>query len=112
MKKWLFSLIFIFAAGIMYGHPPSIDKMVYDPDTKLITLDITHNITSYPENHFIKEVNIFINDSKVISQVFDSQESPESEVVVYKILVKSGDIVKAYAACSLKGDTTKEITIQ
>jgi hypothetical protein len=112
MKKWTLSLIFVFLAGLMYGHPPSIDQMVYDPDTKLLTLNISHNITAHPANHFVKEVDISINGKEAVSQVFESQESPESEIVIYKILVKTGDVVEAYAACSLKGDTTKEITIE
>jgi hypothetical protein len=89
--------------------------MVYDANTKLLTINITHDITKTKvtdiTKHYVKEVDVSINSNKVITQLFKTQENPVTEVLVYKILVNNGDIVAVDAACSLAGAAHKEITI-
>ena len=115
MKKWIIALVFVFAAGIVFGHPPTVEKVVYDPATKIVTITVTYNIGLSPvtdiKKHYVKEVTVTVNGARVVLQDFTTQETPESEILVYKLLVKSGDKVTVDAQCSIAGIANKTITI-
>ena len=116
MKKLIFLLVFVFTGVLAYAHPPVINSVVYDSATKILTISFTHDVTKSPvadtKKHFIKEVDVSYDNNKVIAQIFDDQETPQTEVVLYKALLDPGDMIKIDASCSLKGSVTTNITIK
>jgi hypothetical protein len=115
MRKWISAIVFLFVAGLVFAHPPTVDKVVYDPDSKVLTVTVVHNImvspVTDPAKHYVKEVDVTVNGNKVVTQTFVIQETPQSEVLVYKIFAASGDKVTVDATCVLRGSGTKTISI-
>ncbi|HUV06272.1 MAG TPA: hypothetical protein VMX75_01005 [Spirochaetia bacterium] len=64
-----------------------------------------------PTKHFVKQVTVSVNGKQVLVQYLDSQESPTTEVAIYKLSLKSGDKVSVDAVCSLRGNITKALTV-
>lgn len=113
-KKSALLVIFIFLVVIStgYAHPPSDIIITYDPATRMLHAVIMHN-TSNPENHYIKKVDIGLNDKEIIEHRISLQDNNVSQTISYLVSdVKAGDKLSVEAYCSISGKLKKEIEIK
>jgi hypothetical protein len=112
MKK-IISFLFVFVFPVLLiAHPPSEIKISYDLDKSEVYVEIMHKVKS-AQNHFIYEMELFVNGKKVIRQDAITQVSNEKQMVVYLIPgLKSGDKVSFWAECNKGGDKKTEITVE
>jgi desulfoferrodoxin (superoxide reductase-like protein) len=74
--------------------------------------EVIHPVLS-PENHYIKKIEIYLNDSLKITQDFNRQMTKESQKAVYLIFeAKEGDIIKIKAICSKYGNKTESLVVK
>jgi len=112
MKKfYIFAIICIFfgTCSVAYAHPPADIKISFDASTKILKAIIFHNVSN-PLNHYIKKVDIGLNDKEIIEQEISKQDDNISQTVSYLIPdVKDGDVLSVEAYCSISGKLKKEI---
>ena len=114
--KILFMLLFIclVSTSIVYAHPPKDIEISYDPATKILTAIIIHD-TSNPLGHYIKKVDIGLNDGneEIIQQIISKQDNNNSQKVSYYIPdAKANDRLSVEGYCSISGKLEKEITVK
>ena len=113
-KKILFIFLFICLVftSLAYAHPPKDIEISYDPATKMLTAMIIHD-TSNPLGHYIKKVDVGLNDQEIIQQVISKQDNFNSQRVSYFIPdAKAGDKLSVEGYCSISGKLEKEITVK
>ncbi len=113
-KRILFLPLFICLVlpGIACAHPPKDIGISYEPETKILTALIIHD-TSNPQGHYIKEVDIGLNDQEIIQQMISRQDNNNSQRVSYFIPdAKPGDRLSVEGYCSISGKLEKEITVK
>jgi hypothetical protein len=113
MKKLILALFFVFILyAFSYAHPPSDIKISYDPATKILHAVIYHNVST-PDSHFIKKVDVGLNDKEIIEQRISRQDNYTTQTVSYLMPdVKPGDTLSVEAYCSISGKLEKEIKVQ
>ncbi len=115
MKKkivFMFLLICLVSISIAYAHPPKDIEISYDPGTKMLTALIMHD-TSNPLGHYIKKVDIGLNDKEIIELKFLKQDNLNFQKVSYSVAdVKSGDRLSVEGYCSISGKLKKEIIVK
>ena len=114
MKKILFILLFIclVSTGIAYAHPPKDIEISYEPTSKVLTAVIMHD-TSNPLGHYIKKVDVGLNDQEIIEQMISKQDNVNSQRVSYLIPdAKPGDRLSVEGYCSISGKLKKEIVVK
>lgn len=112
MKKLAFLLLacFLFVT-FAYAHPPQDIIITYDPVTKIVKAIIKHD-TSNPKSHYIKKVDVAINDKEIIEQTISRQDDLNTQTVSYLIPdAKKGDRISVEGYCSISGKLEKEIKI-
>ena len=113
-KKTVLLVLFLclVSVGIAYAHPPRDIKISYDPATKMLTAVIIHD-TSNPLGHYIKKVDVGLNDREIIQQVISRQDNNDSQTVSYLIPdANSGDRLSVEGYCSISGKLKKGITVK
>jgi len=109
-KVVLLSILVFFLKS--YAHPPTKIGMDFSNETKILKLEIQHPVLS-PENHYIKKVEVYLNDNLIIVQDFDRQTTKESQKAGYFIFeTKKGDVIKVKAICNKHGDKTVSLVVQ
>lgn len=115
MKKVFLSIIFmvmVLANLSAYAHPPSDIIISYDTQTKVLHAVIMHN-TMNTVKHYIKQVEVALNDKVIITQMFSLQGNNVSQDVTYLVPdAKAGDKLSVDADCNLSGDLKKAITVK
>jgi desulfoferrodoxin (superoxide reductase-like protein) len=97
---------------INYAHPPTKIDMNFNNEDKILKVEVHHPVLA-PKNHYIKEIEIYINDNLKIIQKFDYQLSKESQKAGYFIFeAKKGDVIKIKAYCNKHGDKTATLVVQ
>ncbi len=102
------------STSMAFAHPPKDIEISYDFNTKILTATIIHD-TSNPLGHYIKKVDIGLNDAdkEIIQQIISRQDNNNSQKVSYYIPdVKVGDILSVEGYCSISGKLEKEITVK
>jgi hypothetical protein len=115
MKKLVLVMVFLFLAGIFYGHPPSAIDISFDAKKQLLTAVITHDLSGSMvkdlTKHLVKTVTVTVNGNGAIAQNILSQENLTGETVQYKLRLKKGDKVNLVAVCSVFGSTGKDFIV-
>ena len=114
MKKmlWLVAGMCLLVCAPAFAHPPSDIKITFDPASKMLTAIIYHNVSN-TQAHFIKKVDVGLNDKEILSQQLSRQDNPETQTVSYRIPdAKPGDTLSVEAYCSISGKLEKEIKVQ
>lgn len=111
MKNSFYFLFLILLPVFLIAHPPSEIRITYDLSKSEINVEILHKVKSRL-NHFIDEMELYVNGKKVVRQDATTQVNDEKQLVVYLIPgLKEGDKVSFWAACNKGGNKKKEITI-
>ena len=99
-------------ASVAYAHPPYDIKITFDPQTKVLTAMIMHNVSN-PLNHYIKKVDVGLNGTEIIEHKISRQDNKDSQKVSYFIPdAKDGDVLSVEGYCSISGKLKKEITVK
>jgi len=114
MKKELLlflTLALVFILTTAYAHPPRDISITFDPTTKMLSAVIFHDVAN-PVPHHIKEVDVYLNNKKIIQHLISIQDNHQTQTVAYLIPdTHSGDILAVEAFCSLYGSLKKQITL-
>jgi hypothetical protein len=115
MKKIAIFVMLCFLITIYsfaYAHPPSDIIITYEPETKMLHAVIMHN-TSNSESHYIKKVDIGLNNKQIIEHKISREDNNTSQTVSYLIPdAKIGDRLSVEAYCSISGKLKKEIAVK
>jgi desulfoferrodoxin (superoxide reductase-like protein) len=107
----LLSSILVFSL-VSYAHPPTKIDTNFNNEDKILKVEVHHPVLA-PENHYIKGIEVYLNDNLKIIQKFDSQLSKESQKAGYFLFeAKKGDIIKIKAYCNKHGDKTATLIVQ
>ncbi|MFQ3549080.1 MAG: hypothetical protein SNJ70_04965 [Armatimonadota bacterium] len=99
---FLFVSAFLLTSAI--AHAPDKITIGFDEKSKIITVNISHQVKS-PNEHYIKEVEIYRNGKEIISQKFTSQPTASGLKVQYSLPDhKKGDKYKIEAYCNKTGE--------
>jgi len=60
-----------------FSHPAS--KVILSVEGKVLHVTVNHNVGN-PENHYIKEILVFLNDKEIIRQMFFIQTGDMQKV--------------------------------
>jgi len=96
--------------GIAAAHPPKEVTLSYDPPSGNLQVTILHS-SLFPNNHYIKRVEVSVNGKALNSFDYKSQPDQPSFTYTYPIKVTAGDALEASAFCSLFGSKTGLLTI-
>ena len=112
MKTALIAVLLIFAiCGLAWAHPPSDISISYGPGSKMLQVEIIHNVSN-PESHYIKKVDVAINGKEIIEHKISRQDNNAGQTVIYLIPdAKSGDTLSVEAYCSISGKLMRAIII-
>ncbi|MDD5255378.1 MAG: hypothetical protein PHR11_04930 [Candidatus Omnitrophica bacterium] len=111
MAALSFLFLFLAVVSAAYAHPPADIKIIYDPNTRMLTAVIVHD-TSSPDSHYIKKVDIGLNGKEIIAQEISRQDNNNEQIVSYRIPnVKKGDMLSVEGYCSISGRLKETITV-
>ena len=100
------------AAGAVWAHPPSDVKLTLDTTTHVLTVTALHPVQD-PAKHYIGEIDVWINDTEIITQKFSNQTDATSQVASYTVIAaKTGDTIKVTATCNIHGAKTVESKVE
>ncbi|MDD5454960.1 MAG: hypothetical protein PHW62_05645 [Candidatus Ratteibacteria bacterium] len=109
MKCLILSLfIMLFAFSPIFAHTPkTVDITVSE---KTIFISISHSVSN-PNNHYIRKVEVFLNDKKIIEQTFSMQEGNSQELIYRIPSLKISDTVTVEAFCNMAGSQKRTIIV-
>jgi len=109
---FLISVIFVtFLLNPALAHNPSDMDLEYDFINKKLDVTITHSVVA-PNDHYIKSVEIFINDVSYLIVNYTSQPTLSLFTYTYDLDAADSDIIRVIAICSITGSITQEIILQ
>lgn len=111
ISKIVFLSICLFSLKT-YSHPPQKINLDFNNEEKILKIEVIHPVLS-PENHYIKKIEVYLNDNLRIVQDFDHQITKEKQKAGYFIFeAKKGDVIKVKAICNKHGDKTEKLIVQ
>ncbi len=104
--------IILFASLKTLSHAPTKIDMDFDNQDKILKVEIYHPVLS-PKNHYIKKIEVYLNDNLRIVQDFDRQMTKKTQKAGYFIFeAKKDDVIKVKAICNKHGDKTVSLIVQ
>jgi hypothetical protein len=112
MKKVALLLCVLFGlSSKCLAHPPSDIILSYDEGSNILTVEIQHGVSNV-KTHFISQVEVFVNDKKVIKQLISEQMRQDLQKVYYYLSdVGANDVIAVKAKCSRFGDLKKQLVL-
>jgi len=112
-KILVFVVIMIFGLSLnIYSHAPTKIDMNFNNEDKILKVEIHHPVL-LPGNHYIKKIEVYLNDDLKIVQDFDRQITKKTQKAGYFIFeAKKGDVIKVKAICNKHGDKTESLIVQ
>jgi desulfoferrodoxin (superoxide reductase-like protein) len=105
-------LTILFISLKTLSHAPTKIDMDFDNQDKILKLEIYHPVLS-PKDHYIKKIEVYLNDNLKIVQDFDRQMTDKTQKAGYFIFeAQKGDVIKVKAICSKHGDKTVSLVVQ
>jgi hypothetical protein len=115
MRKNIFILSCIFFFGMTamaQAHPPAKITVEYSKATKILRAVITHPVSN-PVTHYIKEVEVMLNNKVIIVHNLSRQDNNTTQTVSYEIPdAKIGDMISVEGECSISGKKTESIAVR
>jgi desulfoferrodoxin (superoxide reductase-like protein) len=95
-----------------FTHPPSKIDLDFDYEEMILRIEIHHPVLIV-RNHYVKKIEVYLNDDLKIVQDFDRQLTKKTQKAGYFIFeAKKGDIIKVKAICNKHGDKTASLVVQ
>lgn len=112
-RIFVFILLAIFGISLKtYSHPPTKIDMNFDNEEKILRVEVHHPVL-LPRNHYIKKIEVYLNDDLTIVQDFKYQLTKKIQKAGYFIFeAQKGDVIKVKAICNKHGDKTVSLVVQ
>lgn len=113
MRRWTVSSIvmgIIMLAGQAWAHPPSDMQINYDDETKLLRVEMRHNIRSTRQD-FIRKIVVTIPEKKPIVKYYHMQKDMMQFSDELEISVRAGEKILVEAFSKNGGSTGETYTI-
>jgi len=114
MKSLRLGLVFMLMLIMMSAtaHPPKKIVLKFDIKSQELDVKIDHEVMDM-NDHFIKNISIRVNGTKVLTQVYKKQRDLLADVYRFKLKnIKVGDMVKLTATSNRWGRKSKKIVIK
>ena len=110
MKTMITAVVILFFCSVYaYAHPPSEIALTYDPDTKMLHIDIKH-VSDSLRKHHIRKLIIYKNDAEFKSFSYVTQKPPGLEEDAL-LDAEPGDTIRVKAVCSEAGSQEATLVI-
>jgi desulfoferrodoxin (superoxide reductase-like protein) len=106
MRAFWAALFILISASCVFADPPK-DITLKISATKL-EIFVLHP-SDYPTQHYIKTINVYLNEKKIIRQEFCAQDKEGLTAIYLLPGLKKGDLIKVFADCSIYGSMQKQI---
>lgn len=109
MKRFAVLTALVLGFGLMAAaHPPTEIIITIDVEKGLVNAEIMHGSKDI-KDHFVHEVELYVNGVKMIKQTTVTQTDGDKLSVVYRVPgLKAGDKVAVMGDCSKFGELKKE----
>ncbi|MBE0432083.1 hypothetical protein IBX73_01305 [candidate division WOR-3 bacterium] len=95
----------------LVAHPPKSIELEYDIGTGILTVEVVHGVSD-ASKHYVNEVEVELNGTKLIEQSFRSQIDKEKQQVFYKVIdAKVGDKFTVEAYCNISGKRKAQLEV-
>jgi len=115
MKKILtiiFFSFFLILNSLVFAHPPTDIIFNYNAKNKILSVGIVHSVKD-SKKHFIKEIDIKVNNKDWINQEFSSQTNLDVQAASYaQVDLKKGDAIEVLAVCNQSGKFSKKFKVE
>lgn len=116
MRKIVLLLVGVFflfsSSSLVYAHPPSDIQITFDPAKRILMAVITHKVSNTAK-HYIDDVDVTLNEEKIIGQKISRQDNVDNQTVSYFVPdVKNGDVLSVKGDCNKGGELRKKITVK
>ena len=96
----LFSMLL---AMPVFAHPPEGIDLVFDPNKKVLRVNIPH-VVDDPSKHYIEKVVVELNEEEIITQTFKMQKDKKTQEIMYVVIdAQAGDKIAVTAYCNISG---------
>jgi peroxiredoxin Q/BCP len=107
----ILGVLFGLLATAGFAHPPKEPTLSYAPETGTLTVGLVHAVSN-PNKHYIKRVEIFVNDQSVVDKAYTSQPSEKEWSLTFEVgALKAGDKIKVKATCSVFGSNSATLEL-
>lgn len=113
MNKWpiLLAVSLFLSTAVSYAHPPESVALNMDSTGTVLSIETLHPVKN-PDNHYIKQIEVKIDGTRVITQSFPMQLTDRVQEAVYKIIgLKSGAVIEVISYCNIAGKKTARYTV-
>lgn len=94
------------------AHAPKKVILKFNKEKGILEAAINHKVKNTDE-HYIKEVVVYVNDVEVKTQAFQEQtEKADEKVAITLENIKDGDVIKLTAKCNKLGKKSAKITVE
>jgi hypothetical protein len=105
-----FLTLFVINLNVVRAHPPSNLALSYDQKNEILTVSITHVVTD-PNQHFIKSVEVDVNGTVILTEIYTSQPNRNTFTYEYSIVAGEGAIITVTARCNENGGLGRSIIV-
>lgn len=94
------------------AHPPSDIQLNFNKKTHILTVTVFHQVKD-PTTHYIKEVDVSLNDNQIITQKFTRQTDNAKQMAQYIIPdAAANSVLKVTGTCNIRGSLDKTLTVK
>ena len=104
-------LVMLFLMFSMQGFSHPASKVTLSTEGTVLHITVNHDVGS-SENHYIKEILVFLNEKEIIRQIFSIQTNNTQEVSYTIPSLKPGDEITVSANCSRAGKRSETIIVK
>ena len=94
-----------------WAHGPSQLTLSYAKDTGILSITIVHSVSN-PATHYVKKVEISLNDRVEKTYTYDSQPDSKRFTYSYPIEAKPGDRIAVTVKCNYVGSNSATLTVE
>lgn len=110
----LFTLITLLMLASLQAmaHSPDAIKVSYvstEEMPRMIVIEVDHDVSN-AENHFVNEIEVYVNDKEIAVQEFSKQWKDSTQRAVFFVAdLNDGDQIEIHAYCSISGEIKKKL---
>lgn len=112
MKSIIIGALFIlFSFGFLFAHEPKKIELDYDPANAMLSANIEHDVID-PGQHYILQVDIFVNGKRRQSYFFERQTNPDGLYAKFRVDADRADKIGLTAHCSSIGESKAMLEVR
>ena len=105
----LLVIFFLMVSVQVFSHPAS--KVTLSIEGTLLRVIVNHDVGN-AEDHYIKEILVFLNEKEIIRQIFYMQTGNIQDVSYTIPSLKAGDKITVSTNCSRRGNRSGMIIVE